>query len=309
MAVFRVERNTGYTVMSNHHLRNKELTLKAKGLLSQMLSLPENWDYTLTGLSHINREKIDAIREAVKELEKAGYIVRSRERDEKGRLRGADYVIYEQPQPKEPEAATSSEQPPISDLPTLENPTLDNPTLEKPTQENPTQLNKDISSKEQSITDLSSTHSIPFHSLNPLPYEQDEAATPPERKRTEAKTNSAIEIYREIIKDNIDYDILIQDPKMDKDRLDEIVEIMLETVCTARKTIRIAGDDYPAELVKSKFMKLNSSHVEFVLDCMRENTTKIRNIKQYLKAVLFNAPSTIDSYYTALVNHDFYGSK
>ena len=299
MAVFRVERNTGYTVMSNHHLRNKELSLKAKGLLSQMLSLPEDWDYTLAGLSHINREKIDAIREAVKELEKAGYIVRSRERDEKGRLRGADYVIYEQPQPKEPEAATSSEQPPTSDLPTLENPTLDNPT----------QLNKDISSKEQSITDLSSTHSIPFHSLNPLPYEQDEAATPPERKRTEAKTNSAIEIYREIIKDNIDYDILIQDPKMDKDRLDEIVEIMLETVCTARKTIRIAGDDYPAELVKSKFMKLNSSHVEFVLDCMRENTTKIRNIKQYLKAVLFNAPSTIDSYYTALVNHDFYGSK
>ena len=319
MAVFRVERNTGYTVMSNHHLRNKELSLKAKGLLSQMLSLPEDWDYTLAGLSHINREKIDAIREAVKELEKAGYIVRSRERDEKGRLRGADYVIYEQPQPKEPEAATSSEKPPTSDLPTLENPTLDNPTLEKPTLEkptlekptleNPTQLNKDISSKEQSITDLSSTHSIPFHSLNPLPYEQDEAATPPERKRTEAKTNSAIEIYREIIKENIDYDILIQDPKMDKDRLDEIVEIMLETVCTARKTIRIAGDDYPAELVKSKFMKLNSSHVEFVLDCMRENTTKIRNIKQYLKAVLFNAPSTIDSYYTALVNHDFYGSK
>ena len=154
MAVFRVERNTGYTVMSNHHLRNKELTLKAKGLLSQMLSLPEDWDYTLAGLSHINREKIDAIREAVKELEKAGYIVRSRERDEKGRLRGADYVIYEQPQPKEPEAATSSEQPPTSDLPTLEN---------------PTQLNKDISSKEQSITDLSSTHSIPFHSLNPFP--------------------------------------------------------------------------------------------------------------------------------------------
>ena len=138
MAVFRVERNKGYTVMSNHHLRNKELSLKAKGLLSQMLSLPEDWDYTLAGLSFINREKIDAIREAVKELERAGYIVRSRERDEKGRLRGADYVIFEQPQT-----------PPVSDLPTLENPTLDNPTLEKPTQkkptlENPTQLNKDI---------------------------------------------------------------------------------------------------------------------------------------------------------------------
>ena len=297
MAVFRVERNTGYTVMSNHHLRNKELTLKAKGLLSQMLSLPEDWDYTLAGLSHINREKIDAIREAVKELEKAGYIVRSRERDEKGRLRGADYVIYEQPQP------------PTSDLPTLDNPTLEKPTQEKPTLENPTQLNKDILSKEQSITDLSSTDSIPFHSLNPLPFAHGEAATPPERKRTEAKSNSAVEIYREIIKDNIEYDHLIQNCKIDKDRLDEIVDLMLETVCTARKTIRIAGDDYPAELVKSKFLKLNSSHIEFVLDCMRENTTKVRNIKQYLKAVLFNAPSTIDSYYTALVNHDLYGSK
>ena len=294
MAVFRVERNTGYTVMSNHHLRNKELSLKAKGLLSQMLSLPEDWDYTLAGLSHINREKIDAIREAVKELEKAGYIVRSRERDEKGRLRGADYVIYEQPQPREPEAATSGGQPPILDLPTLEN---------------PTQLNKDILSKEQSITDLSSTDSIPFHSLNPLPFAHGEAATPPERKRTEAKSNSAVEIYREIIKDNIEYDHLIQNCKIDKDRLDEIVDLMLETVCTARKTIRIAGDDYPAELVKSNFLKLNSSHIEFVLDCMRENTTKVRNIKQYLKAVLFNAPSTIDSYYTALVNHDLYGGE
>ncbi len=126
MAVFRVERNKGYTVMSNHHLRNKELSLKAKGLLSQMLSLPEDWDYTLKGLSLINREKIDAIREAIRELERAGYIVRSRERDEKGRLRGADYVIFEQPQP------------PTPDLPTLENPTLDNPTQEKPTLEKPT---------------------------------------------------------------------------------------------------------------------------------------------------------------------------
>ena len=283
MAVFRVERNKGYTVMSNHHLRNKELSLKAKGLLSQMLSLPEDWDYTLKGLSLINREKIDAIREAIRELERAGYIVRSRERDEKGRLRGADYVIFEQPQP----------------------PTPDLPTLEKPTLENPTQLNKDIQrtdlpKKEKSNTDLSSTHSIPILSPNPSPY----AATPPERKGTEAVAQSAVEIYREIIKDNIDYDILKQDMKFDIDRLDEIVDLMLETVCTARKRVRIAGDDYPAELVKAKFMKLDGEHIRFVLDCMRENTTKIRNIKQYLKAALFNAPSTIGNYYTSLVAHD-----
>lgn len=296
MAVFRVERNAGYTVMSNHHLRNKNLTLKAKGLLSQMLSLPEDWDFTLAGLSYINREKIDAIREAIRELEKAGYIVRSRERDEKGRLRGADYVIYEQPQQ------------PTSDLPTLENPTLDNPTLEKPTLENPTQINKDILNtnlpkKDKSITDLSNTDSIPILSPYPSPFGED-AAEPTERKGKEAATQSAVEIYREIIKDNIDYDILLHDNRFDKDRIDEILDLILETVCTARKTLRIAGDDYPAELVKSKFLKLNSSHIEFVLDCMKQNTTKVRNIKQYLRAVLFNAPSTIDNYYTALVAHD-----
>ena len=295
MAVFRVERNKGYTVMSNHHLRNKELSLKAKGLLSQMLSLPEDWDYTLAGLSHINREKIDAIREAIKELERAGYIVRSRERDEKGRLRGADYVIFEQPQTE-----------PILDLLTLENPTLEKPTLEKPTLENPTQLNKDIqktdlSKKEKRNTDLSNTDSIPILSPNPSPFDG-EAATPPERKRTEAA--DAYAVYEEIIKDNIDYDILLLDNSMEKDRIDEIVDLMLETVCTRRKTIRIAGDDYPAELVKAKFMKLNSEHIRFVLDCMRENTTKVRNIKQYLKAALFNAPSTIGNYYTSLVAHD-----
>ena len=298
MAVFRVERNTGYTVMSNHHLRNKELTLKAKGLLSQMLSLPEDWDYTLAGLSYINRESIDAIRTAVWELEKAGYITRRQGRDEKGKMTAIEYTIYEQPQPPE------------LDCPVLENPTADNPTTENPTSENPMQLNKDISrtnlqKKEKSNTDLSSTHSLPIHSLNPLPYGEG-AAEPPEKKRTER--NDAYRVYEEIIKDNIDYDILIQD-MADRDRLDEIVDLILETVCTRRKTIRIAGDDYPAELVKSKFMKLDSEHIRFVLDCMRENTTKIRNIKQYLKAALFNAPSTIGNYYTSLVSHDMASGK
>ena len=295
MAVFRVEKNKGYTVMSNHHLRNKDLSLKAKGLLSQMLSLPEDWDYTLKGLSLINREQIDAIRAAIRELEQAGYIVRSRERDSQGRLRGADYVIYEQPQP-------------VPDSPTLENPMLDNPTQDKPTLGKPTQLNKDISrtdlsKKEKSNTDISNTHSIPILSPYPSPFTED--AAEPERKGTEAKSQSAIEIYRQIIMDNIEYEHLCQHVKgIDRETLDEIVDLLVETVCSARKTIRIAGDDYPAELVKSKFMKLDSSHIEFVFDCLSKNTSEIRNIKKYLLAMLFNAPSTINGYYTALVAHD-----
>ena len=300
MAVFRVERNKGYTVMSNHHLRNKDLSLKAKGLLSQMLSLPENWDYTLKGLSLINRESIDAIRTAVWELEKAGYIPRQQNRDGKGKMADMIYTIYEQPQPRpeQPDEAT-----PGLENPVLENPTSDNPTPGNPTLENPMQINKDISSKEKSITDVSITDPIPILS-RPSPLE-DEAAQPPERKGTEAKSQSAIEIYREIIMDNIEYEHLCQHVKgIDRETLDEIVDLLVETVCSARKTIRIAGDDYPAELVKSKFMKLDSSHIEFVFQCLSKNTSEIRNIKKYLLAMLFNAPSTMNGYYTALVAHD-----
>ncbi|OUO81217.1 helix-turn-helix domain-containing protein [Blautia sp. An249] len=305
MAVFRVERNTGYTVMSNHHLRNKELTLKAKGLLSQMLSLPEDWDYTLAGLSHINRESIDAIRTAVWELEKAGYITRRQGRDEKGKMTAIEYTIYEQPQPPELEK-------PILENPTAGNPVLENPTTGNPTSENPMQIIKEeqktnLSKKEKPNTDTQSTHSIPIHSPNPSPFEDaaganGSAGAAGERKRKEP--NDAYRVYEEIIKDNICYDILKQDMPYDHDRINEIIDLILETVCTRRRTIRIAGDDYPAELVKSKFMKLESEHIRFVLDCMRENTTKIRNIKQYLRAALFNAPSTIGNYYTSLVAHD-----
>ena len=270
--------------MSNHHLRNKELTLKAKGLLSQMLSLPENWDYTLAGLSHINKESIDAIRTAVLELEKAGYIERAQGRDEKGKMTAITYTIYEQPQ----------------------SPVLENPTSNKPTSENPMQLNKDIqktdlSKKEKINKNGLNTYSIPILSPDPSPLEK----SLPEQDGKEEK--DAYKIYEEIIKDNIEYEHLINAKRLDRDRIDEILDLILETVCSKRKKILIAGDEYPAELVKAKFMKLNSSHIEFVLDCMQENTTKVRNIKQYLKAVLFNAPSTIGNYYTALVNHDMYG--
>ena len=202
---------------------------------------------------------------------------------------------FEQPQPR-PEQ-------PDEAAPGLENSVLENPTSDNPTPENPTQINKDRSSKEKSNTDGRITDSIPILSP-PSPFGE-EAATPPERKGTGAKSQSAIEIYRQIIMDNIEYEHLCQHVKgIDRETLDEIVDLLVETVCSARKTIRIAGDDYPAELVKSKFMKLDSSHIEFVFDCLSKNTSEIRNIKKYLLAMLFNAPSTINGYYAALVAHD-----
>ena len=157
MSVFRVEKNKGYTVMSNHHLRNHTLSLKAKGLLSQMLSLPDDWDYTLQGLAQINKESIDAIREAVRELERAGYIKRSRERDERGCLRGTVYTIYEQPH------AEPTPEEPTQALPTLDNPTLEKPMLDKPTLENPTQLITKSTKKEK---DKVQTYQLPIRFLS-----------------------------------------------------------------------------------------------------------------------------------------------
>ena len=273
MSVFRVEKNKGYTVMSNHHLRNHALSLKAKGLLSQMLSLPEDWDYTLQGLAQINKESIDAIREAVRELERAGYIKRSRERDERGCLRGTVYTIYEQPH-----AGPTSEEP-AQALPTLENPTQ--------------LITKDTKKRKRRSKDLSITDSIPFPSGFPDVTAQ---------KRTEAK--ESFERYRDLILENIDYDVLASDPHVDQEQLDEIADLVQETVCSTRSQIRVAGNDYPAEVVRSKLLKLNSEHIRFVMDCLKQNTTRIRNIRQYLLATLFNAPSTMNSYYTALVAHD-----
>ena len=138
MSVFRVEKSKNYTVMSNHHLRNTELSLRAKGLLSQILSLPEGWDYTIAGLANINKEGKDAVRAAVQELEKAGYIERRQTMDSGGKFGGNEYVVYESPRSVSP----------LSENPSTVNPSTEKPSTGKPLTENPTQLNKDISSKE-----------------------------------------------------------------------------------------------------------------------------------------------------------------
>ena len=281
MAVFRIERTRDYTVMSNHHLRNEKLSLKAKGLLSMMLSLPENWNYTTRGLAAICKEGVDAIGGALRELETAGYIVRHQLRDRQGRISDTEYVIYEQPQPKKPDTPS-----PDTDAPDTEN-----PYMEKPDTEKPAELNI-----EKSITHGSSTDSIPFREKT--------ADKPPERKGRDAMSVTEIESYRELILENIEYDYLKQRAGFYQDELDEIVELMVETVCAKRKTTRIAGADFPHEVVRSRFLKLDSSHIEFVMDCLHKNTTEVRNIKQYLLTVLFNAPSTMSNSYTAQVNHD-----
>ena len=293
MAVFRIERTRDYTVMSNHHLRDKALSLKSKGLLSMMLSLPEDWNYTTRGLAKICKEGVDAIGGALRELESAGYIVRHQLRDRQGRISDTEYVIYEQPQPKAPDTSQ-----PDTASPDTENPYLADPDTGKPAELNIEKSKTQKSNTQKSNTQGSSTDSIPFRATA--------AARPPERKGRDSMSMEEMQDYRELILENIEYDHLCREFETYREDLDEIVELIVETVCARRKTTRIAGADFPHEVVRSRFLKLDSSHIEFVMESLHNNTTEVRNMKQYLLTVLFNAPTTMSNHYTAQVNHDMY---
>ena len=288
MAVYRVQRTRDYTVMSNYHLKDKGLTLKSKGLLSMILSLPEEWNYTTRGLASICKEGVDAIGSALKELETAGYIVRRQLRGANGRITDTEYIIYEQPQPKKLDMLPSD----------VVSPDTENPYMDKPDTEKPAELNIEKSNTQKQNIYGSSTDSIPFRDCA--------ADCLPERKGRDAMSLTEIESYRELIQENIEYDCLKQRYPLYLDDLNEIVELLVETVCAKRKTTRISGADFPHEIVRSRFLKLDSSHIEFVMDCLQKNTTQVRNMKQYLLAVLFNAPTTMNNHFTSLVNHDMH---
>jgi hypothetical protein len=277
--------------MANHHLRNIALSLKAKGLLSLMLSLPENWDYTTKGLSCICKDGIDSINATIKELEEHGYVVRRRTRNEKGQLTSIEYTILEQPQ-----LLDNSELSPKREKPILEKPKLGEPILVKPHQ-----LNTNTSKTNSLIPDVLNIDSSNPYQSNPNPIKN----IPQKRIGYEEIGCDTAQEVKEMVLENLEYDCMSQ--RYNDDRLDEIVDLMVETLCSTKPTINIAGEEYPAQLVKEKLLRINSSHIEYVFFCLDKNTTYIRNIRRYLLATLFNAPSTIDHYYTALVKHDFGG--
>lgn len=146
---------------------------------------------------------------------------------------------------------------------------------------------------DKNYTDFSDTDSFPFTS-----FRGDHGR--------EAKGNEAAlrERYRELIAENIAYDALLTDYPYEQGTLEEILELLVDVVCTTKSSVRISGDDKPAEVVRSRFLKLNSEHIRFVVGGLKENTTRIRNMRQYLLATLYNAPLTIGNYYRSLVSHD-----
>ena len=285
MAVYRVERTRDYTVMSNYHLKDTTLSLKAKGLLSMFLSFPEDWNYSTRGLAKICKEGVEAVGNTIKELEKAGYIVRRQLRGANGRITDTEYIIYEKPQtpePSPPDTVTPDMVPPDT-----ENPDVAGPDMDAPHTENPAQLNINQSKTQKSNTQRFNTPSF----LPPAPF------TGP------AEGMKEILEKREEIREQIEYELIVNaDNQM---QIDEFVEIMLEVALSRTPSMRIGRDmEYPTAFVQQRFEQITATHIEKVLDGIRENTTRVWNTRAYLLAALFNAPATMDNHYTMLVNHD-----
>ena len=283
MAVFRIEKNRNYTVMSNYHLRDNSISCKACGLLSKMLALPDDWDYTTRGLAAICKDGLDSIRSALKELERAGYLERRQLRDDHGRMADVEYIIYE----------TSCRSEPRTDLPYTENPNTVEPNTvfpdsDNPDPEKPTQLNTNIPITKKSKTKKSNTDSI----LPPSP--------PPKLVADGQKE-------RERIHEQIEYDYLVT--PSNQDQVDELVEIMLEVALNCSPTIHIGRNaEYPTNYVQKRMRLITSEHIRKVIDGINETRNEVHNTKAYLLASLFNVSATMDNYYTMRVNHDQYSS-
>ena len=292
MAVFRVERTKDYTIMCNHHLKDTGLSLKAKGLLTIMLSLPDSWNYTTRGLAAICKEGVDAISSAIRELEQAGYVVRRQLRDSRGRITDTEYVIYERPigpdtPPPEPEGPDMPPPPP-------ENPYVAGPDAAAPGAGNPAQLNINQVNTNQSKTNLSRL--TEGNARGGAPSGAGCAGT-----GAFDDAGQVVRLARERIRAQIEYGCICT--VENREQVDEFVEIMLEVSLCESPTIRIGRRrEYPTALVRERFALIDSSHIERLLDAILENKTQVRNTKAYLLAALFDAPATKENHYTMRAN-------
>ena len=303
MGKVKVEKNRNFTIMSNYHLRDKNLSNKSRGLLSTMLSLPDDWDYTVEGLASICKDGKGSISTQLNELEKHGYLVRTQTRDARGRIRDTEYTIYELPpslseasaecnMPLSPASSKQDPKPPDAIVPDTGLPypgfrDMDFPDAAFPDMENPAVLNKD-----KQITDLQNTDLRNHLSIN---------------QESGGRIDGVYlrRAYKSRIKENLDYALLVAERNYDAAQLQEIVEVILDAVCSTKPTLRVNSEEIPQEVVKERLLTLNNLHIEYVYDLMAESSAPIRNMKAYLLTVLYNAPVTMDNYYAARVQHDY----
>ncbi len=343
MCVFRVEKNKNYTIMSNYHLQDLRISLKAKGLLSFMLSLPDDWDFTLQGLATCCKEGVDAIRQALRELEDNGYLRRTRRRRTNGRLSCHTYDIFEKPQGEEnvlpPRAekrnnACSHSAHIHPSFKTTDSPLSDDNgdvfiSDDSETDDCMGDVGEDIQVDEEPIPEdcmweepTMENPTLENPTLenptleNPTQINTNKQITNQQRTK-EQNTNHICSCnalsYQSYQSDSVEY--LVDEIRYQigyyclaqeygYESLDEIVELMLEVSLSTRSSMQIAGDNYPISVVKRRFASLTSLHIIYVFDCLRDQVRPVGNMHSYLLSTLFRAPTTIENYYKAKERHN-----
>lgn len=324
MAIIRVPKINNYTVMSNHHLLNPALSLKAKGLMSYMLSRPDDWDFTIDGLARLNKEGTDAIGRILRELEAQGYITRNRVRNKSGQFVDLEYSILERPQDMTLADMDEVQDKVCEEDRTDENqlhpaePAPDDPHVDDPHPENPVVDGLDAENPAAGDRGQPNNNKINTFGINK--DEKNTAASHPypSRIRLSICDRTAVSVPTAVpglqrrlttkellarVREQIEYDILVE--QYSRDEVDNIVSLVAEVLSAQCDHFKISCKQYPAELVRQRFHALTYHHIEYVFDCLERSRSKIRNIKQYLLAALFNAPATFDSVYRAEVRHDF----
>lgn len=313
--VFRVEKNKNYTTISNHHLQDRNLSLKAKGLLTLILSLPPDWDMTLKGLVSLSGDGVDSVRSGIQELEKAGYLRRSRSRNNLGQLLCTEYTIYEHAVTENVASETEIDDNLniiYSEESHIGKSDVDKNTTEKieNSQIGFSNIGKPYIGKSNTIKYLNNKDT---NNINNYPYQ----STYSSKLCREPKENSIDEMekaqtlyeerkaYEEIIKQNIAYDLLSEQKETSRDFLDLCVQVMVDTVTSNKPYIKIKGQDIPKEAVKSVLLKLDDENISYVDMCLSESKTAIKNMQSYILTALYCSQHGGDTYFNQLVKHDY----
>ena len=320
--VFRVEKTENYTIISNYHLQDKKLSNKAKGLLTIMLSLPQNWDMTLKGLTSLSSDGIDAIRTTLSELEENGYLTRSRSRNSQGQLQCTEYTIREQPcaeyikndgpqstpsQKNLDEEDTTKENASDNEKSQIGKSDMDQVGKSNVVQIGKSNIGKTYIGKSDPINNLPNkdTYSINNSLSNQYPLNnKDNIDKIDEKSKAEALTNKRKK-YEAILKENIEYDILTdcEDDEY-KSFVDLALSVMLDAVTTNKPLLTVKGQEFPAETVKSRMLQITDQQIEYVWFCVKESNKKINKMQNYILTALYNSTFGEDLYFAQRVKED-----
>ena len=335
--VFRVEKNKNYTTISNHHLQDRNLSLKAKGLLTLILSLPPDWDMTLKGLVSLSGDGVDSVRSGIQELEKAGYLRRSRSRNNLGQLVCTEYTIYEHAVTENVASETEiddnlniiySEKSHIGKSDVDKNSQIGKSNVDENSQIGKSDVDKNatenlndcqIGFSNVGKSNIGKSNTIKYlnnkdtYNINNYPYQ----STYSSKLYREPKENSIDEMeeaqtlyeerkaYEEIIKQNIAYDLLTEQKEISRDFLDLCIQVMVDAVTSNKPYIKIKGQDIPKEAVKSVLLKLDDENISYVDMCLSESKTAIKNMQSYILTALYCSQHGGDTYFNQLVKHDY----